>query len=228
MLAPGLKTFAYRNTLRQSLETTGWRGCAWAKNILAAECVQGWAGRKKATSATMLRVYCTQYPTAQSTKEMASFLQNAGLPPFNLVPIREYYRELDANRVPKHDTQDRFWLLRGYNALDTSHWDHWSLTGSHWGNHFQPSAVEAMRIVQDPIFFDKMLTQDWSRQEHFGEASPWAALVAKYHEQWPGYSAMVQMMSTLQMSTADDFRATHLSLRSSYLDPKPVESFDLP
>lgn len=228
MSAPGLKTYAYRNALRQSLEATGWRGCAWAANVLAVECVQGWAGRKNPKGATMLRVYCTQYLTPHNTKAMAKFLQDAGVPAFNLVPIREYSRELSANRLSQGDTQDRFWLLRGYNALDIGHWDHWSLTRSYWGIHFQPSAEEAMRIIEDPIFFDSMLTQDWARQEHFGEASPWEALVAKYHEQWPNYSAMVQLLSTMTMSTEEDFRSTHRSLRASYLNPKPMESFELP
>ena len=223
-----LKTFAYRRALRQSLEATGWHGSPWAATVLAAECVQGWAGRKNPTGATMLRVYCTKFLSSNHTKEMAKFLQDAGVPPFNLVPIREYSSEILANRLSKIDTQDRFWLLRDYNALDSGHWDHWSLTKAYWGVHFQPSAQEAMRIVQDPILFDTMLAQDWSRQEHFGESSPWAEMVATYHAQWPDYSAMVQMMDSLQISTLEDFRSTHLSLRANYLSPQPVESFDLP
>ena len=228
MSTVGLKTYSYRNKLRQSLEATSWQKCAWATTVLAAECVQGWAGRKNPTGATMLHVYCTKFLGSHETRAMAKFLQTAGLPSFNLVPIREYSSEISANRLSKNDTQDRFWLLRGYNALDSSHWDHWSLTKSYWGVHFQPSDQEAMHIVQDPLLFDAMLAQDWSRQEHFGESSPWAEMVAAYHAQWPDYSAMVQMMDSLNMSTFEDFRSTHLSLRTNYLAPQPVESFDLP
>jgi hypothetical protein len=228
MSIPGHKTFAFRRTLRQSLEALDWRSFAWARHVLAAECVQGWAGRKSPQSATMLYIYCTQYLTTHSTTELANFLQQHGLPPFNLIPVREYSRELSANRLSKCDTQDRFWLLGSYNALDKSHWDHWSLTKSGWGSHFKPSAEETLQIIQDPILFDTMLTQDWSRQEHFGESSTWVALVTKYYAQWPAYSTTVQMLSAMPMSSFEDFRATHLLLRTNYQVPRAMESFELP
>lgn len=228
MSTAGLKTFSYRNSLRQSLEKTGWRDCPWAPYVLAVECVQGWAGRKNPEAATMLHVYCTTDLRPHQIKKIAKFFSWLGLPPFNFIPIRGYRQEVASNRLPKVDTQDRFWLLRGYSSLDSSHWDHWLLTQSYWGIHFVPEAEDAMRIIQDPILFDSMLTQDWNRQQYSGEASVWAELVAKYHTQWQDYSAVVQMLSSLQMSTAADFRSIHLSMRSNYLNPTPLETFDLP
>ena len=223
-----LKTFSYRNALRQSLEKTDWRNCDWAEYVVAVECVQGWAGRKNPDAATMLHVYCTTDLRPQQIKKIAKFFQDNGLPPFNFIPIRGYRQEIATNRLPKVDTQDRFWLLRGYNSLDSCHWDHWLLTQSCWGVHFVPGAADAMRIVQDPVLFDNMLTQDWSRQEHFGEASTWIEVVAKHYDQWKDYAAAVQLLSSLQMSTFADFRSIHLSMRSSYLNPTPLEIFDLP
>lgn len=228
MSTTNVKTRLFRNILRQTLLDKEWQKCQWANHILAAECVQGWAGRKQPEKATMLRVYSARDIGAVHTTNMAAFLQDSGLPPFNLIPIRGYRQEIEANRLPTQDTQDRFWLLRNYNALDATHWDHWLLTKMHWGGLFQPSAQQAMTIVNDIDLFNTMLTHDWSRQDHFGEPSTWAAAVSKYHEQWPNYSAMVQLLGTLQSSTFEEFRSTHLSLRAGYLNPQPVESFDLP
>lgn len=228
MSLPGVKTIAFRNALRQSLESKDWRSCAWARRVLAVECLQGWAGRKNPTGPTMLLVYCTIYPSAQHTKDMARFFQDNGLPPFNLVPIRNYHQEISANRLPRTDTQDRFWLLRGYNALDAAHWDHWSITHSQWGRDFRPNAQEAQRIVEDPVLFDAMLAQDWQRHEHFGDAFLWPLVVVQYHALWPDYSAIVQTFDTSGMNTFETFRAAHLAMRSSYLDPTPMERFDLP
>lgn len=176
----------------------------------------------------MLHVYCTTHFRAQAIKEMANLLEKIGLPPFNLVPIRFYTSEIEANRIPKGDTQDRFWLVGGYNALNIGHWDHWVQTKRYWNTHFKPSAEEALKIMQDLTLFKAMLAQDWERQEHYGEASLWTDLVPQFHQQWPVYSSLIQMHNDDDIKDLAAFTKAHLHLREQYLTPNHVEVLMLP
>lgn len=227
-LPPGLKTVRYRNELRNIIEASGWHQRSWARYVLGVECIQGWAGRKNPSGPCMMHVYCTMHFRAEAIKDIAKLFQKIGLPPFNLVPVRFYSAELEANHLPRGDTQDRFWLIGGYNALDITHWDHWIQTKRYWGSRFEPTAEEALRIMQDPTLFKEMLCQDWERQEHHGEASLWNSLVAKYHHQWPVYSTCIQLHDETTINDLAGFLNVQLTMREKYLHPDKVEVLTLP
>ena len=91
MLPQNAKTVAFRNQLRQSLESSDWRSQEWSSNVLAAECLQGWAGRKDPEGPTMLHLYCLRaFNKSVSIKALAKYLRQQGVPPFNLAPLPLY------------------------------------------------------------------------------------------------------------------------------------------
>lgn len=230
MLPQNAKTVAFRNELRQSLDSSDWRSRDWAPDVLAVECVQGWAGRKDPTGSTMLHVYCLRgFIKPARIKSMAKYLKDHGVPPFNLVPIHLYTKEMKANRLPKNDTQDRFWLMGSFNAIDVAHWDHWSRTQRYWGAAFKPSASEAMTILHEPQLFDAMLNSDWDMLRHVVDGkSQWNEMVLNYHAQWPQYSMAMQLLNPQSAATKEDFIAAHEQLRAQFFAPPVSETYELP
>ncbi len=230
MLPPNAKTVAFRNELRQSLESSDWRSREWGPHVLAAECVQGWAGRKDPNDSTMLYVYCLRgFNKGANIKALAKYFKQQGVPPFNLVPIHLYTKEIRANRLPRKDTQDRFWLLGSYNAIDVTHWDHWSRTRRYWGHSFSPSEQEAMRILHEPQLFEAMLDSDWDLVHHTVDGkSHWQEIVLRYHAQWPQYSMALQLLAPEGAKDKNDFIASHLHLRAQFFTPPVSETFELP
>ncbi len=230
MLPQNAKTVAFRNQLRQSLESSDWRSQEWSSNVLAAECLQGWAGRKDPEGPTMLHLYCLRaFNKSVSIKALAKYLRQQGVPPFNLVPIHLYTKEINANRLPRKDTQDRFWLMGSYNAIDVTHWDHWSRTKRYWGNAFSPSENEALRILNDPQLFEAMIESDWDLVHHTVDGkSHWNEIVQRYHAQWPQYSMAMQLLNPQCAATKEDFLQGHRDLRAQFFAPIVSETYALP
>lgn len=230
MQPPNAKTVAFRNELRQSLESSDWRSREWGPYVLAAECVQGWAGRKDPEGSTMLHVYCLRgLNKGPSIKSLAKYLKQQGVPPFNLLPIHLYTKEIKANRLPKNDTQDRFWLMGNFNAIDVTHWDHWSRTQRYWGIAFKPSAAQAMRILHDPQLFEAMINSDWDLVHHTVDGkSQWSEVVLNYHAQWPEYSMAMQLLNPQNAASKEDFIQGHAQLRAQFFAPAVSETYELP
>lgn len=221
------RSFAFRKQLRQSMETLDWQNCFWARNVLAAECIQGWAGRKQYNEAAIVTVYLKKKPTIEALRQMTTFFLHAGLPPFVLLPLTWNSYCLSQNRIPANDTQDRFWLLRGRNSLSHRHWDHWVLIPSTWGQLFIPTEQECLTIFNDDYLFNQMIVADWNYTENYGyPGSLWKDCVQKCHTILPHYAAALELLSSYELS--EGYTAAHQELRRRFFQIESIDSFPLP
>jgi len=185
----------YRSTLRVQLENLKWQNTSWAPGILAAEVVQGWAGRKQNRFPTaQLRVYHTRKWNRNNISDFGNFMAQIVLPgPTIIVPIRWMIVLQRQNRVPLTDTQDRFWILRDTSYIDIRHWNHWSLTKEGWGIFFKPTENEAKKIYECDILFNSAMSQENYSTCENGEGPYWVQVVQKYAHIWPSYAAIVHL-----------------------------------
>lgn len=223
---------SFRQSLRHALHTAEWYTQSWAKNILAAECIDGWAGRKHNAEPSILAVY-TKKSTKKSgydfthARKMTSFLIEHGVPNFCLLPqVWEPYF-LRRNRIPLNDTQDRFWLLNDRTFLDAANMNHWLRTRHYWGVSFLPSPTECLNIFQDPQLFESMLEEDWHYIEFGGHPSgAWIKQAIAAHAQWPAYSSLLQLHHNCE--SREEFIAMHLTSRQTFLNPNSDLMLELP